>query len=92
MRQQGMSLGDILETLPSRKREQRSQVIEFPKRRGDRAVEGARLEIVCAVNPAPRVRIPPSPPLSRILIEHSDFSNDRKRVGSNSVDSRDVDC
>ena len=61
-------------------------------RRGDRAVEGARLEIVCAVNPAPRVRIPPSPPLSRILIEHSDFSNDRKRVGSNSVDSRDVDC
>ena len=62
MRQQGMSLGDILETLPSRKREQRSQVIEFPKRRGDRAVEGARLEIVCTVNPVPRVRIPPSPP------------------------------
>src|SRR5918993_822799 len=30
--------------------------------RGDRAVEGARLEIVCTPNRVPRVRIPPSPP------------------------------
>jgi hypothetical protein len=36
--------------------------VDLSRWRGDRAVEGARLEIVCAVNPVPRVRIPPSPP------------------------------
>jgi hypothetical protein len=42
--------GDILETLTIASAGQRAQVIEIPIRRGDRAVEGARLEIVCTPN------------------------------------------
>ena len=43
-------LGDILETLALIEQGSTRQVLEIPVRRGDRAVEGARLEIVCAPN------------------------------------------
>src|SRR5688572_7734131 len=42
--------GDILETLTIDKAGQGAQVAEIINRRGDRAVEGARLEIVCTPN------------------------------------------
>ena len=42
-----MGSGDILETLTVRRAGQRTQVREITNGRGDRAVEGARLEIVC---------------------------------------------
>jgi hypothetical protein len=42
--------GDILETLGIDNACQSAQVIDFPQGRGDRAVEGARLEIVCTPN------------------------------------------
>jgi hypothetical protein len=41
------SHGDILETLALARAGQGAQVIEIATWRGDRAVEGARLEIVC---------------------------------------------
>ena len=40
-------MGDILETLAAEIVGQGGQVFETPIGRGDRAVEGARLEIVC---------------------------------------------
>jgi hypothetical protein len=42
--------GDILETLRAERAGQGAQVLEIPIGRGDRAVEGARLEIVCTPN------------------------------------------
>src|SRR5262245_885734 len=42
--------GDILEILTIYKAGEGAQVLEFAIRRGDRAVEGARLEIVCTPN------------------------------------------
>ena len=42
--------GDILETLALREQGRARKVLEIPRGRGDRAVEGARLEIVCTPN------------------------------------------
>jgi hypothetical protein len=57
--------GDILETSAVEIAGQGAQVFEMPTRRGDRAVEGARLEIVCTPK---EYRGFESPPLRHIRI------------------------
>ena len=50
MREKAKGDGDIFETLTVGRAGQRTQVLEITIWRGDRAVEGARLEIVCTPN------------------------------------------
>jgi hypothetical protein len=57
--------GDILETLIDQGTRRTRQVFEITERRGDRAVEGARLEIVCTPNKGTGGS---NPPLSAIYI------------------------
>ena len=81
---QKMLAGYTLDSLPVDRAGQGRQVPNFSQWRGDRAVEGARLEIVCAVNPVPRVRIPPSPPFTRKFGSRLGFS---RMIGMSIADS-----
>ena len=83
--------GDILETLAENSAGQGAKAFENPNRRGDRAVEGARLEIVCTPNTGTGGS---NPPLSASRVRIRSRMEDRDRRFS-IFDSRrevDVDC
>ena len=84
--------GDILETLGIDNACQSAQVIDFPQGRGDRAVEGARLEIVCTPNKGTGGSNPPLSAITKRRVVRAQELISTQRAGQSKAKYRDVDC